>query len=628
VNARFASAAPAPAARRAVTPQDLAPFFDGLVPYAIRRGDIAGAAVVIVDNRHVIFSKGYGYADLAKRTPVLIDRTMFRPGSVSKLFTWTAVMQLVQAHKLDLDADVNTYLDFKIPPKFGKPITLRNLLTHTPGFEETIRDLFVEKPDQLYPLRSYLIKRMPNRIFPPGTVIAYSNYGAALAGYIVQRVSGEPFDAYVAKHIFAPLHMQHSTFAQPLPSKFVPLMASGYVTASAGKPQPFELVEAAPAGAMSATPADMGNFMMAYLNGGNYSGGQILKPATIAQMWTQQVAPAPGMNGFDLGFYQEDRNGQEVVSHAGDTDVFHSDLHLLPKDNLGVYMTFNSAGKAGAVEKVRTDIFRAFLDRYFPYVPPRDPPVAYAKRDAARVAGWYQSSRRAERALTLVYALGQTSVSARPDNTIEVSMLTNAADAPIRWREVGPLYYQQVNGQAHLKFTAAPSGQILSWTSDDFIPVMIFQRVNGLKSLGSIKTLLTCFVIVLVLSLLIRLGAWIARRRLHLTLDLTPGEKWIHLAARIGAIAFLGAIAGWVVLLSGGGALLSPSLPGYMIVLYIIGVIAIVGGVAMILETALRVAHGPGGLLVRSGEVIVALAAIYGIWLFVAFGLASFVTNF
>jgi len=619
---------PKPQHAPALTANDLTPFFDGLVPYAIRRGDIAGAGVTVVRDGKIIFAKGYGYANLAKRSPVVPDDTLFRPGSVSKLFTWTAVMQLVQAGKLNLDADVNTYLDFKIPPKFGKPITLRNLLTHTPGFDESIRDLFVEKNNQLYPLRKYLIQRMPSRIFPPGEVIAYSNYGATLAGYIVQRVSGQPFDDYVATHIFKPLQMNHSSFAQPLPPKLARLMAEGYTTASSAKPVPFELVEAAPAGAASATITDMAHFMIAYLQGGRYDGGTILKPDTIRQMFTIQVQPAPAMNGYDLGFYQENRNGRSIVAHAGDTGVFHSDLHLLPNAHVGVFMSFNSAGKAGSVEKVRTELFRAFLDRYFPYSPPSETTIANPKGDAARVAGWYQSSRRSERALQFVYALGQASVTARPDGTLEVSALTDPADNPLRWREVGPLYYRQVNGQAHLKFTTDTAGHVQSWTSDDFIPVFIFQRVNGLKSLGAIKPMLTCFIAVLIISLLIRLGAWIARRRLGLRLPLAPADRWVHLAARIGAIAFLIALALWVTALSGENSLLKSSLVTELIVLYVIGLVAILGGAAMIAEAVLRVAHGPGGWLVRGGEIIVALAAVYGIWFFAAFGLVSFVTNF
>ncbi|HZZ65719.1 MAG TPA: serine hydrolase domain-containing protein [Candidatus Baltobacteraceae bacterium] len=612
----------------AVSQGDLAPFFDGMVPYAIAAGDIAGAGIIVVREGKIIFSKGYGFADVAKRSPVIPDKTLFRPGSVSKLFTWTAVMQQVQAGKLNLDTDVNTYLDFKIPPKFGKPITLRNLMTHTGGFEETARDLLLEKRSQLFPIREYLIRRMPNRIYPPGEIIAYSNYGATLAGYIVQRVSGEPFASYVAKHILIPLKMNHSTFVQPLPPRLAPLLASGYDVASSEKAAGFEFVEPAPAGALSSTLTDMAHFMLAYLDNGREAGATILNPATIREMFTLQVAPAPGMNGYDLGFYQENRNGQMIVGHGGDTNVFHSDLHLLPKQHVGIFMSFNSVGKAGAVEKVRTEIFRHFLDRYYPYSPPAEATVASAKRDAGRVSGWYQSSRRIERALRFIYALGQTSVAARPDNTIEVSMLTGPADNPLRWREVGPLYYREVNGQSHLKFTAAPDGSIISWTTDDVAPVFIFQRVNGLKSLGAIKPLLTGFIIVLIVSLLIRLGAWIARRRLHLRLDLTPAERWIHLAARIGAIAFLLALAGWTAVLSNEDAILQSSFVTELIILYGLGVIAIFGGLAMIAETVLRVMHGPGGWLVRFGEIIVGLAAVYGVWFFVVFGLANFVTNF
>jgi CubicO group peptidase (beta-lactamase class C family) len=199
-----------------LTAEDADVFFDGLMPYALARGDIAGSVLVIVKDGKILFAKGYGYSDVATRKPVIPDQTLFRPGSVSKLFTWTAVMQLVQAGKIDLDRDVNDYLDFKIPEKFGKPITMRNLMTHTPGFEEGISKAFVQKSNELFPLRDYLMQHMPARIYPPGKVVAYSNYGCSLAGYIVQRLSGEPYADYIAHHILTPLGMLHSTFVQPL----------------------------------------------------------------------------------------------------------------------------------------------------------------------------------------------------------------------------------------------------------------------------------------------------------------------------------------------------------------------------------------------------------------------------
>ena len=611
----------------AMTPQDLGTFLDGLVPYALKRADIAGAVIVVVKDGKVLFSSGYGYADVAKQSPVIADRTIFRPGSISKLFTWTSVMQLVQSGKIDLDADVNHYIDFTIPPYDGKPVTMRELMTHSAGFEDTGRDLFVQHANQLYPLGEYLKERLPARIFPPGTTIAYSNYGATLAGYIVQRVSGEPYDQYVARHIFAPLHMDHSSFAQPLLPRLAPLMADGYGKAS-GKPIPFEYVEAAPAGALSSTGTDMAKCMLAYLGGGRYDGGTILRPTTVKKMFTLQLAPAPGMNGFDLGFYQENRNGLEIVGHAGDTNAFHSDLHLLLKKHVGVFMSLNSAGHEGAAEDVRVRIFRAFLDRYFPYAPPQEKTVANPQRDAARVAGWYITSRREESVLRLLYALGQVEVSKNPDGTIEVSMLKDQAKNPLRWREVGPLYYRQVDGQAHLKFTADASGKIVSWTTDAFIPVFIFQRVTGLTALGVLKPMLTLFICVLLISLLIRLGAWIARRRLGLQLALTKNERRIHLAARIGAIVFLLILVGWIEAFTAQGSASSSTVVDIMLLLYVTGVIGMLGGVAMIAETALRVAHGPGGWLVRSGEIVVGIAAVYGIWFIFAFGLANFATNF
>ena len=206
----------------ALTAEDVGAWFDGLVPDAITRGDVAGAVVVVVKDGQVLFERGYGYADVKARKPVDPETTMFRPGSVSKTFTWTAVMQQVEAGKIDLDADVNTYLDFKIPPFNGKPITMRQLMSHSAGFSDAAKNLITGDPKTLVTTESLLKAAIPARIFPPGEVPAYSNYGASLAGYIVQRVSGEPFDKYVDKHIFAPLGMKHSTFAQPLPGQVAP----------------------------------------------------------------------------------------------------------------------------------------------------------------------------------------------------------------------------------------------------------------------------------------------------------------------------------------------------------------------------------------------------------------------
>jgi CubicO group peptidase (beta-lactamase class C family) len=264
-------ATPAPV-QHPLEASDLAAFFDGLIPMQLERSDIAGASVLVMQNNQVLLQKGYGYADLKSKKPVDPATSIFRLASISKLFTWISVMQLEEQGRLDLDADVNQYLDFQIRPAFGKPITLRNLMTHTGGFEEVIRDVIVTNPADAQTLRSFLIRNQPNRLFAPGTVPAYSNYGVGLAGYIVQRVSRQPFEAYVAQNIFAPLKMVHSTFYQPPPSALKNSPSQGYPEDTEKSPIGFEMFNPVPAGGLSSTAADMGRFGQALLNGGSLDG--------------------------------------------------------------------------------------------------------------------------------------------------------------------------------------------------------------------------------------------------------------------------------------------------------------------------------------------------------------------
>ena len=613
-----------PAGAPAMTAQDVQTFFDSVVPYAMRRGDLAGGVIVVVKDGKILFAKGYGYANVAKRTPVSPDKTLFRPGSVSKTFTWTAVMQLVAAGKIDLDRDVNAYLDFKIPAKNGTPLTMRDLLTQTPGFEDGMADEFLPSTKNLFPIGEYVKKRLPPFIFTPGKIVAYSNYGATLAGYIVQRVSGEPFDTYVENHIFKPLGMDHSTFAQPLPASLAPMISVGYHSASNPKTIPFEAIEVGPAGSLTSTGTDMAHFMIAQLDNGQYDGHSILPPATVKQMHTPNSTMAPGLNGYDLGFYQENRNGLRIIGHAGDTNAFHSDLHLLLDKDVGVFMSFNSAGKDGSVETIRMSLFRDFLDRYYPYTPPPLKTVADPKRDASRVAGWYLGSRRIESTLRLLYAVTQTHVTANPDGTIRIGLLKDPSGTPLTWREVGPLDYRQVGGQAHTKFVTGKDGRIRYWISDDFLPIEVFQPVHGMKSLGALKPMLVLFVAVLLLTLAIWVGGAIVRRRMRARLELTRTQFRWRLASRLGALLMLLMLLGWVALFTFIFGSNSATISVYLGILYVFGVLTLLGGVAMLVEAVMRVTRGPGRWLVRTGEAVLGLAALYGIWLILAYGLANF----
>jgi CubicO group peptidase (beta-lactamase class C family) len=172
-----------------------------------------GAAVAVVQAEKILYLWGFGKADLARNDAVSAQESLFRTGSISKLVTWTAVMQLIEQGKLDLHSDINRYLDaFQVPATYPAPITLAHLLTHTAGFEDRGFGFYARSERDRVPPSTFLAERMPARIFRPGEVSAYSNYGAALAGYLVERAAGVPFEAYVDTQILAPLRMSNSSF--------------------------------------------------------------------------------------------------------------------------------------------------------------------------------------------------------------------------------------------------------------------------------------------------------------------------------------------------------------------------------------------------------------------------------
>jgi CubicO group peptidase (beta-lactamase class C family) len=371
-------------------PAEFEAFMDGLMSASMQANHIPGAVIVLVMNGEVFFAKGYGRADLESRIPVDPARNLFRPGSVSKLFTWTAVMQLVEQGQLDLDVDINTYLDFTIPATFPQPITLKHLLTHTPGFEDWGNDLFKLNPDEMISLEAYVKNNQPQRIFPPGKIGAYSNYGTAVAGYIVQRVSGMPFEEYIEKNIFAPLGMTQASFRQPLPSQIAGDMASGYNYINGGYIKGgFEYVVGYPAGSLSASGLDMAKFMIAHLQNGRYGTETILQESTARQMHSQAFTHDPRLPGMAYGFFEDVINNQRIISHGGDTFLFHSGLFLIPEQNLGLFISTNGASGAKLVEAVAMN----FMKRYFPAEMPKLTPDPGFPERANLYAGEYYLAR-------------------------------------------------------------------------------------------------------------------------------------------------------------------------------------------------------------------------------------------
>jgi CubicO group peptidase (beta-lactamase class C family) len=515
--AAFADAPPPEPAQ--LTAADAAAFLDGMLPSAMAIGDIAGATVAIVKDDALLLTRGYGLADVEKRVPVSAEQTLFRPASISKLFTWTAVMQQVEAGKLDLDHDINEYLDFKIEGYGGQPIKLRHLMTHTAGFEESLLDLLVEDLSKVKPLDEALKDGIPARIYPPGTVPAYSNYGASLAGYIAARAVGMQFEQYIEEHIFKPLKMEHSTFRQPVPDGLREHLSNSYATASSQKPVPFEFGSDAPAGALSATAPDMAQFMMAHLNGGLLPGGddanRILKPETTELMHSVANRPAPGVDAMAHGFYEQSRNGVHAIAHGGDLTAFHSELVLIPSAKVGLFVSFNSSGKANSVYKLRTALYEAFMDRYFPRQSPlQDPPApADLKAHAAAVAGAYEASRRAEKNLfSFFYMFGQSAATANEDGTIQVGGLTGLNDEEKKFREVEPWLWREVGSEMRLAATHDEQGKVVSLVPDGYGPIIVFQRPPAWRDKRWLQPAVVVAGSVIVLALLIRVIAPLRRR--------------------------------------------------------------------------------------------------------------------
>jgi CubicO group peptidase (beta-lactamase class C family) len=614
-----------PDARHELTKTDADAWLDGYIPYALAQGDVAGAVVVIVKDGRVLTQRGYGYADIAQRKRVDPATTMFRPGSISKLFTWTAVMQLAEQGKIDLDADVNRYLDFKIPPYKGQSLTMRNLMTHRAGFEQSVKGL-IRLTGKVPPMGEVLQRWIPQRVFAPGTTPAYSNYGAGLAGYIVQRVSGLPFEEYVERHIFQPLGMTHSTFRQPLPAQFAPFMAQGYPRASA-EAKPYELVEPAGAGAGTISGPDMAKFMIAHLN----RGAGLMQPATARLMQTPAYAAVPGTNRMALGFCETRANGLSAIGHAGDTFYFHSDLWLLPVQNVGLFISMNSTGtnRSVGVDRIRKALFEEFVDRYFPATNAPSPVELPTARDHARMlVGSYVSSQGSfSNFADAANFLGQTTIGLDKDGRPSVPSTPGLGGAPRKWIEIAPFVWQETDGYERLG-AKVEDGKVVRWSIDD--PTSVQQRVSWYRDAAWLLPLCLAALVVIALAALSWPAGVIARRRYGAAIALNSRDltayrlvclfSWLVLGTLLGRMSLL---ADFIPLVDNDG-----SLDWQIRLLQIGGTIGAFGLAALALWNLQRVWQGVRSSFSKLWSALLVLAALSILWMMLAFHLISFGTYY
>jgi CubicO group peptidase (beta-lactamase class C family) len=532
--------------QHALEASDLESFFDGIVPLQLERSDVAGASVMVMQGGQVLLRKGYGYADLKSRKPVDPAATIFRLASISKLFTWVSVMQLVEQGKLDLDTDVNRYLDFQIRPAFSRPVTLRNLMTHTGGFEEENRDIIVTNPKQAVTLRDFLIRNQPRRLFPPGTIPAYSNYGVGLAGYIVQRTSGQPFEQYVEQHIFAPLQMVHSTFYQPPPTLLRRLPSEGYPTDTEKPPIGFEIFNPVSAGGVSSTAADMGRFGQALLNGGELDGNRILRPETLQAMWTPQWRSSDQMPPICMGFYETWRNDLHWIGHEGDLVAFHSLFMLEPSRKLMLFISYNSAGGG---EKTRPEIIDMFTDRYFPGQT-KQSFVSLPRKELTAIEGVYQSTRREDStSLKLLAFLSQRVARVDKMGALHLSNIKDLRDHPIKWKPIGKDLWQEMDGQQRVFAIRDQANHIVRLAYD--FPGVQSQRVPWYEHKGPVLTAVAASLLVLLAVIL----APVIRQARRVfpghrpTPSPQPGTQWLPRTTQVASLV-------WVILFAALGAVL------------------------------------------------------------------------
>jgi len=598
---------------RPLTTEDLTAFVDGLVPIQLDRSDEAGAVVVVLRDTQVLLKKGYGYSDVEKKTPVDPDVSGFRPGSISKLFTWISVMQLKEQGKLNLDSDVNQYLDFRIREPWRKPVTLRDLMTHRPGFEEEVRDLIRKSPAAPIPLRRYLVENQPAQIFPPGEIPAYSNYGAGLAGYVVQRVSGQRYEDYVRLHIFEPLGMSHSSFDQPLPKNWPVHPVAGYATAGE-KMLPFEVVSPAPAGALTTTGADMIRFGLALLHGGELDGKRILQSQTLAEMWTPQFQSNPKSPAMCLGFYEERRDGTRWIGHGGDLIAYHSEFLIQPESKTAFFLSYNTAGSGRGVSIERAEFFNQFVDRYFG--PAQTPPTVPKAEGTpvGEVTGTYWPTRRGvKNRLQFLNLLNQRTASADKDGNLVLSESKSISGQTIHWKPAGRDLWVYPEGQSYLVAIRDASGRVARLAPG--FPAAQYERVPWYA-----ESQLNLWAIALCLFSLICV-MWAAALRFIQRKRLAPDELPLRRLRAVQASAGLLWIAIAIVLLVFAGKVSGPAVfpPSdafdtvFLIVNLVVG-LAILLSLWSVVTTVRTWRHLPKGLWLRFRMATVALAVLFVIW--------------
>ena len=453
------------------TLENIEMFWDGLMTGHMNSTSITAATVTIVKDGNVIFEKGYGYSNIKDGTKVDPDTSLFRVGSVSKLFTYTAIMQLYEKGLLDLEGDVNQYLDgYQIPAdKFGAPVSIRDLMTHSAGFEASLLGgFFNHSLDEVTPMVQSINTHTPERIRTSGMASSYSNFGITVLGRVVESISGRDFSNYIDDEIFKPLGMNNSYFLEPLNPEKDTRIVKAYSGIDGDKQElGFEYIGSwAAAGSMSSTSADMAKFMQAHLT---TEATPILRQETLELMHSTAFAMHKDIAGMAHGFYEVDYNGYHALSHAGATSYFLSDLFLIPEENLGVFYSVTDGNGYVRIHEP----FRAFMDHFYPRVKPRTPRVT--QFDSTPFEGTFRYLRN--NTSTVEKFTGMSNL-VDISSTDDGSLYVNSSGRVTKFTPISKDLFERTDGNERLAFVKTKENDRYTFAQLSSTPYNSMQRIS------------------------------------------------------------------------------------------------------------------------------------------------------
>ncbi len=585
-------------------------FVDGLMSSQFEAYHLAGAVVVVVKDDEILLSRGYGRADLRTEREVDPAATLFRLGDTSRIFVWTALMQLAEQNRLDLNRDVNTYLkEFKVPDAYPQPVTSADLMGHTAGFEARYLGMLLPAFSDIRPLESTLSASFPERVRPPGTVAAYSDYGAALGALIVQEISGETWADYLASKILDPLGMSRTSIAQPLEPSLADDLSRGYFFDEGRLERAdFEIVRLPSALGMSTTGEDMGRFVIAQLQAGSYHGGRILQPETVSRMQSELYTQDARFPGMAYGFITRQVNEQRLVGHSGGLLYFHSELWMDPDQHVGFFVAYNSEDGVRAGR----DFSAALIDHWFPSTPSpaNREPVGLPGR-AQVMTGSYLPTRRPFTTIDkLTDWMAYANVRVGKDGLLLTEL---PGRGPQEWQEYEPFAFRECEGSGRLLFKVdSANGRTLLLLGDN--PELAFEKLPDYESpefhvlVVSLAGLLffSTLAFPVIRSLLVRRSDEMLARR-----DVT--HPLIRGLASFLSLINLAFLAGLLYLL-GDPLLLLRGVPASMVTLLVLPVVSGSLTLIMMIVTFFAWRGGYWGMAARLHYSFVTLAALAFLW--------------